>query len=313
MHETYRWPPLNAFRGFEAAARLNSFSKAAEELGMTQSAISHQIRTLEEFLGQPLFNRVNRGVSLSDAGYDLHQTVVACFGDLANGIKRLDQYKKPTQVVVHTSSAFASTWLLPRLTEFRRTTPDIDVWLYTTDAEQDEEMLEVDLAVLFGTGHWSDFIVEPFFGDAYLPVCSPGYLKAQAPIREPADLLAHTLLHGEDDVPWAAWFEHAGVRNVNPVIGPNFSNPALLLQAAIQGQGIGLGHLVLASGDLNAGRLVSPLDIRVPTRKAHFLVANRNEIHKPKVAAVASWLRAEAALFAERLELGAPSSAAPNE
>lgn len=132
-----QWPPLNVLRGFEAAARLGSFHQAAQELHLTQSAISQQIRSLEELLGQPLFHRQGRSVTLTDAGQDLLETTQSVLLQLAMGIQRLEQYRKPNQLVLNTSTAIARHWLLPRLGAFHRAYPEVDLWLFTSDEEPD--------------------------------------------------------------------------------------------------------------------------------------------------------------------------------
>ena len=142
-----QWPPLNVLRGFEAAARLGSFHQAAQELHLTQSAISQQIRSLEELLGQPLFHRQGRSVALTDAGQDLLETTQNVLLQLAVGIQRLEQYRKPNQLVLNTSSAIARHWLLPRLADFHRQHPDIDLWLFTSDEEPDMAEQTIDLAL----------------------------------------------------------------------------------------------------------------------------------------------------------------------
>ena len=167
------WPPLNALRGFEAAARLGSFHKAAEELHLTQSAISQQIRSLESYLEQPLFFRQGRSVALTDAGFDLLSTTQALLQQLAVGIRRLEQYRKPNQLVVNTTPAFARHWLLPHLAEFHRLHPQIDLWLFTSDEVPDMATQTIDVAVRDDLTAQAECSYRVLLEDRLLPVAHP--------------------------------------------------------------------------------------------------------------------------------------------
>jgi LysR family glycine cleavage system transcriptional activator len=281
---------LNCLRGFEAAARLGSFSRAAEALNMTQSAISHQVKTLENYLDQPLFIRVNRKVLLADAGKDLLATTDECMNLLDDGFRRLEQFKKPNQLIVHTSSAFASRWLLPRLGEYRRQNPGADVWLYTTDDKADLDLTEVHLAILYGSGHWPELSTTPILDDMLVPLCAPDHPIMQQQAVQAADLLNHGLLHGELRENWNDWFDALGADGIDLASGPNFSDSALLLQAAEQGQGIALGSLVLAAHSLAAGRLVSPLHRGIGTRSQYYLASRYEGLQSPLLLPFRSWL-----------------------
>lgn len=286
-------PPMSALRGFEAAGRLGSFSKAAEELAMTQSAVSHQIKSLEDFLGQPLFKRINRSAVLTDAGHDLLGTVEACLRQLEDGVRRLDQYKKPGQVIVSASHAFASRWLLPRLPRFRSQHPDLDVWLYTTDQSVDFERQEIDVSILLGDGKWPGLEVTKLFDEDLVPVCAPSLLR-DGPVKDPADLLRFTLLHDERREDWRGWFAKAGVAAAPPVAGPNFSDSGLLLQAAADGQGVALGSLLLATEDLRAGRLVVAHDLPLRSKLSYYAVCADRNLARPMIRSFHGWLIAAA-------------------
>ncbi len=261
---------------------------------MTQSAISHQIRTLEDYIGQPLFKRVKRRVVLSDAGHDLLLSVEEVLRGLDDGFRRLNQYKKPHQLIVHTSSAFASSWLVERLCEFRTGNPDLDVWLYTTDGEPDLDLTEVHVAILFGDGRWKGLSVSKLLSEEYVPMCSPEHAAAKGGIGQPSDLLNHTLLHSELREDWATWFAHVGMPHINPVQGPNFTNPAILLQAAKLGQGVVLGSVLLAAKDMQEGRLVCPLNLRLKSRNGYYIVARHEEEERPKARLFVDWLKSQA-------------------
>jgi len=284
-----RLPPVSALRGFEAAGRLGSFSKAAEELAMSQSAVSHQIKSLEDFLGQPLFKRINRSAVLTDAGYDLLGTVEACLRQLEDGVRRLEQYKKPGQVIVSVSHAFASRWLLPRLPQFRAQHPDLDVWLYTTDQPMDFERQEVDLSIWLGDGKWPGLEVTKLFEEDLMPLCAPPLLNGRR-LEQPGELLDFTLLHDERREDWRSWFAKAGVAATPPVAGPNFSDSGLLLQAAADGQGMALGSLLLAADDLREGRLVVAYDLPLKSKLSYYTVCADRNLARPMIRSFHDWL-----------------------
>jgi LysR family glycine cleavage system transcriptional activator len=244
------WPPLNALRGFEAAARLGSFHKAAEELHLTQSAISQQIRSLESFLEQPLFYRSGRSVSLSDAGHDLLSTTQALLQQLAVGIRRLEQYRKPNQLVVNTSPAFARHWLVPRLGEFHRLHPEIDLWLLTSDETPDMATQTIDIAVRDDLSAQAECSFRVLLEDRLYPAGHPSQLQL--------DAAARTTLHGEREMDWSHWQVQGGADIGQHSQGLNFSDPGLLLDAASQGLGIALVSQLLAAQARRDG-LLQPL------------------------------------------------------
>ena len=223
------WPPLNALRGFEAAARLGSFHKAAEELHLTQSAISQQIRSLEGYLEQPLFFRNGRSVALTDAGFDLLSTTQSMLQQLAVGIRRLEQYRKPNQLVVNTTPAFARHWLLPRLADFHRLHPEVDLWLLTTDDPPDMASQTIDIAIRDDLSAQAECSFKVLHADRLLPAGHPQLLRLPAEQR--------TTLHGEREMDWSHWAVQAGVDVGQQQHGLNFSDPGLLLDAACQGPG----------------------------------------------------------------------------
>ena len=281
---------MNCLRGFQAAARYGSFSRAAKELHMTQSAVSHQIKTLEEYLRQPLFIRVNRKVKLTDAGQELLTITDQCLETLGKGLQRLEHFRKPNQLILHTDSAFASNWLVPRLCGFRKQYPGIDLWLYTTDMAPDLELAEVHIAILYGRGDWPGLSSTPLLADAMLPLCSPSHPIMSQAIIEPADLLAYDLLHGEQDENWHSWFASHGMTAANPVAGPNFSNPAHLLQTAVAGHGIALGSIVLATDLMKSGQLVCPIHLGLNSKQGYHLVTREDGLKSRNSAPFRGWL-----------------------
>ncbi|MFV3307837.1 LysR substrate-binding domain-containing protein [Pseudomonas sp. NY15181] len=242
------WPPLNTLRGFEAAARLGSFHKAAEELHLTQSAISQQIRSLESFVEQPLFYRSGRKVALTDAGFDLLSTTQSLLQQLAVGIRRLDQYRKPNQLVVNTTPAFARHWLVPRLGDFHARHPQIDLWLLTTSETPDMATQTIDIAVRDDLTAQAECRFRILLEDRLYPACHPRVLQQPEVTR--------TTLHGEREMDWAHWQLQGGAPVGQRSEGLNFSDPGLLLDAASQGLGIALVSQLLAGDARDNGHLV---------------------------------------------------------
>ncbi|MEI9427490.1 LysR substrate-binding domain-containing protein [Mesorhizobium sp. Cs1299R1N3] len=290
--------PLTALRSFEAAGRHLSFSKAAEELFVSQAAISRQIRELETFLRQPLFERHYRRVELTDAGRRLLAQLVKSF----DAIDRLlgDLAATPAQSVVRVSvePSLAAVWLVARLNRFRQLRPDIDVSL-----EVDPKLIEFrgdqpELALRFSSSatSWPRSEAERLASTVDSPVLSPALLSSGPALEKPADLARYTLLHEENRQGWARWFEAAGVSaDTVPARGPMLADASLSKQAALLGHGVALGDLLQIGDELATGALVKPFDIDVASG-AYWLVARRLSDLSEPAAAFADWVRSE---FAE--------------
>ena len=291
MDTDSRWPPLNCLRGFVAAARYNNFSAAAEALHLTQSAVSHQIKTLESWLGQPLFIRHQRRVQLTDAGSDLLHTAETCLAGLDKGLRRLEQYKKPNQFIVFTGADFASGWLISRLAQFRQHCPRVDVWLYTSDGTPELDIAEVHCAILQGSGDWRDVDAQHLLDDEQLPLCAPDHPLLTRRERQPLDLLDYQLLHDEDEITWGDWFRAVGFAQVNPVEGANFSSQNLMLQAAELGQGIALGSRLVAADRIADGRLVAAMPQSLNSGRGVYLLRHEDGLRSDYLEAFGNWLR----------------------
>lgn len=276
------WPPLNALRGFEAAARLGSFHKAAEELHLTQSAISQQIRSLEGYLEQPLFFRNGRSVALTDAGFDLLSTTQSMLQQLAVGIRRLEQYRKPNQLVVNTTPAFARHWLLPRLADFHRLHPEVDLWLLTTDETPDMATQTIDIAIRDDLSAQAECSFKVLHADRLLPACHPQLLTLPAEQR--------TTLHGEREMDWSHWAVQAGVDVGQQQHGLNFSDPGLLLDAACQGLGIALISQLLSQQALANGLLQPLLEQTIRGPNWAWLI-HRDSEADPLTRGFCAWLQ----------------------
>lgn len=301
-----RLPPLNSLRAFEAVARLKSFKKAADELSVTQSAVSHQVKTLEDWAGITLFRREGRHAVPTDPGQAYAAAIGPALDAIDQATRRLlmsDPQKGWLTVAMLPS--FASKWLLPRLAAFRTLHPEIDVWISTWA----DDMIafgsgEADVAIRYGDGDWEGVHTTRFMTEELFPVCAPQLLLGPHPLKDPQDLKHHTLLHDELTQGWPAWLGAAGVTDIDPERGPGFDDSALLIQAAIGGMGVALGRSALVQTDLEAGRLVAPFALRLPAKDAYWIVCREGTEKLPKIRAFREWLIEQAVK-----ESAAPSSA----
>jgi LysR family glycine cleavage system transcriptional activator len=289
-----RLPPLNALRAFEAAARHLSFTRAADELAVTQAAVSHQVKALEDWLGRRLFHRVTRGLRLTDGGQALLPVLSESFERIGEAIERLGRDEDSRRLTLSTTDSFAAAWLVPRLRRFRDAEPGIEVHVTTSDTNVDFSRSDVDMAVRYGTGPWPGLHTVPLFEEDVFPVCSPKLLTGEHPLREPGDLRFHTLLH--DDMPetWRQWLTAAGVKGVDPDRGPSFMRSNLVILAALDGEGVALGRSRLVAHHLAEGRLVRPFALSLPARFAFFIVCPEQTKDRPKIRVFREWLVAEA-------------------
>ena len=295
-----RLPPLTSLEGFEAAARLGSFSAAAEELNLTQSAISHQIRLLENSLGQPVFRRLHRSVVLTDAGRDFRHSVTAILDGLREGVRRLEPYKKPGSVVVYCDPGLASGWLAPKLSELHTLHPRIDVWLVTTTQPVDFARDEVDILLRRHLASRPPLLspsvqVQRLFGEILRPIAHPKLVPSLRR-RDGGDWPQRaTLLHEEDFDGWPLWFKEHGaqsgatdVRAINA--GPNFSDAFVMLQAAASGLGLALASILIAKPFLDDRRLAWLSSHSIDSPNAYFISAPDSALADPDSKAVFDWI-----------------------
>ena len=290
-----RLPPLSALRGFEAAARLNSFSKASSELFMTQSAISHQVKLLEEYFGQALFKRVNRTVEVTDAGIDFLKTTQLVLSQLQKGTIRLEFFNKAA-VVLNTTPAFASKWLMRRLPEFKQQNPEIDAWIYTQYSQDELENAEVDFAIWLGTGDWPNTQCIQLFEDEVTPLYAPSMLIDGQPIESPEDLAKYPLIHVEQverREDWHAWLTQEGMTDIESVVGYNFNDSSLALECALAGQGVVLGSTLLAQDLIASGQLIRPFTHSLSTELNYYLVYNKERLNDENVSRMIDWVLAQ--------------------
>jgi LysR family glycine cleavage system transcriptional activator len=301
---TRRLPPLSALRAFEAAARHLSFTRAAGELHVTQTAISHQIRALEELLGVRLFRRLPRGLLLTEEGQTYLPAVRDAFDRIDAATEQLAAVSASGTLTVSVVPSFGAKWLVPRLGRFRAVHPDIDLRISTASHLVDFAREDVDVGIRMGRGNYPGLRVDRLFGETMTPVCAPALLEGSHPLRQPEDLRHHVLLHEDDYTAWQLWLKLARVESVDAQRGPIFTDGAIVVQAAAEGQGVALARSALAAGDVAAGRLVQPFDVSIPYELAYYLVCLEATAERPKVRRFREWVLAEAAAPEARLNDG---------
>jgi LysR family glycine cleavage system transcriptional activator len=285
-----RLPPLNALKAFEASARQLSFTRAAEELFVTQAAISHQIKSLEEFLGIKLFMRKNRALLLSEEGQAYYLDIKEVFNKISDATERLLARGAKGAITVSLQPSFAIQWLVPRLNAFNALHPDIDVRIKAVDQPESSLTEDVDVAIYYGRGHWADIHAEQLQKEYLVPVCSPLLLQGKKPLNIVEDLVNHTLLHDTSRRDWKRWFKQVGVKATNVNHGPIFSHSAMVVQAALHGQGVALAHKFLAKPDIAAGRLICPFEEVLESKNAYYVVCRERQVDLGKIAAFREWV-----------------------
>jgi LysR family transcriptional regulator, glycine cleavage system transcriptional activator len=310
LREAGRFPPLNALRAFEAAARHLSFKKAARELFVTPGAVSHQVKLLEDHLGVALFRRLTRALELTPEAQAMLPKVREGLESLQQAVDRVRAREESPALTVMAPPGFATRWLVPRLAGFTNNHPDVELHVASRGDMIDagDEELEMPPAngapfmmVRFGRGQYPGLQVDEVFSALYVPVCSPRLLQGPHPLRAPDDLRWHTLLHDDTVVEegarpsWADWLESVGVKGVDAARGPHFSDASLALDAAIEGMGVTLAMKPLVRPDIEAGRLAMPFDITAPTSYSYYLLTPENDAGKASVAAFRRWILTEAA------------------
>ena len=296
-------PPLNSLRFFEAAARHLSFTRAADELHVTQAAVSHHIKLLEQHFGVRLFRRLTRRLLLTDEGQTLLPVVQACFERLAASTKILAETQRGGPLTVMLRPFFAARWLAPRLSRFWQRHPDIDLLLHHSNELLGFDAESIDMAVRWSQGEWTDVENELLLNVAITPVCSPQLLSGPRPLRTVDSLRYHTLLHEQNYDTWKKWLKAAGARKVNARHGSIIDDSNVRIQAAIDGQGVAMGAPVLLDDDLATGRLVAPFELMLDDW-AYYIIYPSGALSKTNVKAFRDWLLEEAA--ADAAKYGSP-------
>ena len=301
-----RLPPLNARRAFEAAARHLNFSRAADELSVTPGAVSQQIQNLEDYVGAALFKRTPKGLLLTDAAQTALPALREAFDRLAEAASLLTAAVDGRRLTLTAPPSFAAKWLVPRLGAFEQGHPQVDIWLSAGIELVDLAAGEVDVAIRYGAGRYPGLEVRRLFSETVIPVAAPSHL-AENPLNTPADLANHILLHDgspdlDDSCPdWSMWLAARGLKSIDGMRGPRFNQSSLVIEAAVNGRGVALAKRTLAAADLEAGRLVAPLQIATAVDFAYYLVHPKAKGRLPQVKAFVSWIEAEALAHEEAL------------
>jgi LysR family transcriptional regulator, glycine cleavage system transcriptional activator len=289
-------PPLTALRAFEAAGRHLSITRAADELCVTAAAVSHQVKTLEDYLEVRLFRRTGNSLFLTDAGQALLPGLRAGFAELERAMSALREHDLHGAFVLSVAPVFATGWLIPRLDGFHAAHPDIDVRISATLELADFERDGIDAAIRVGRGRYPGLVAHRLFGESVVPMCSPALLKGEPPLATPEDLRHHVLLHfdwpaREQVTPdWATWLRSAEVKGVDATRGPRFTQTDYAMQAAVEGAGVVLGWRSLAQADLDSGRLTIPFDLPLQMDVAFYFVYPEASAERPKLARFREWL-----------------------
>ncbi len=303
MHrELRRLPSLDFLKGFEAAGRLLSFTRAAEEIFVTQSALSRQIQALEAALGVALFVRRHRALALTAAGQAYHREIAALLGALAAATQTVRGVTRGPGLTLSTTVSFASLWIIPRLSSFRARCPDVEVFVSADDRLVDLARGEVDVAIRYLPAESVPEGAVRLFGERMMPVASPSLLRRPGErLARPSDLAGHVLLHLDDPdgvmpwLDWRAWLAANGEAGLKPAGSLRFKLYDQVIQAALGGQGVALGRVPLVSGLLRAGKLVAPFAKRYESTRGYFAVVAPHARERADVAAFVEWARSEAA------------------
>lgn len=290
-----RLPSLNALRAFEAGARHLSFTRAAEELSVSQTAISHQVRHLEDQLGAKLFERRARELRLTPSGSLLFPAVSRSLDGMAEAVARVRAAPASRPLTVSVAPTFGARWLSQRLGRFWREHPDVDVRLHHALKLVDLRRDDVDLAVRWGRGRWPGVKSEKLMEAHVTPLCSPALQEGEYPLRAPPDLRHHTLIQQKDTHEWAEWLAAAGVQGIEALRGPVVDDANVIIQLALAGDGVMLGSPELLSAEIAAGRLVAPFISDPDPAVAYYVVYLPDALAQPQVRAFRDFLKREAA------------------
>ncbi|WP_244484562.1 LysR substrate-binding domain-containing protein [Mesorhizobium sp. Root552] len=296
-------PSMTALVVFEAAARRMSFTKAAEELGITQAAVSRQVQALEQTFGFQLFRRLHRSIELTERGRVLSKSMSESLGAITRTVRSLTEEKNAGELVIAASVAFSHFWLLPKISDFRRTNPQVRLKIVSQDSNVNLQREDIDIAIRYGDGHWADGKAIALFNDDVFPVCSPEYLAKRGSPDCVADLTRHNLIASDSqDASWIGWdewlraFGHGGdPRHVT--LSCSFYTDAI--HAAMRGEGIALGWNRLVHDLLARNQLVRVSAESLRTREAYFVVLKKGQPPKPQVEPFMRWIRSETGDLAE--------------
>lgn len=298
--------PLHALHTFESAARHQSYSLAADELHVTHSAVSQQIRILEEALGVRLFGRQGRQMLLTKEGALLYKRIQPALKQIDRATAEVGALQRSPSITVTTLTSFANRWLLPRLARFQKRRPDIAVHIRASEELKDMERAEVDVAIRYGRGTWKGCNAEKLLDEWLFPVCSPAFNKGRLP-GTIKSLKRYRVLRDDcremrdgSSVEWKTWLQQAGIDSADLMHETSYSDANLMLESAIAGQGIAIGRSALVSADMAAGRLVRVFDVIAPAPYSYYIVTAASRKMSAEVQAFVQWLQQEAALYGRK-------------
>jgi len=287
-----RLPPLNSLKSFEAAGRLLSFTRAAHELNVTQAAVSHQIKLIEGYLDLTLFVRTPRKLVLTEQGRALLPDIIEAFDKLSNAIGAVRQDPSSKMISVRLAPSFAAKWLSPRLKYFWLQHPEIDLRLYHAHPAVEFDREEIDIAVTYGKGDWPGVVADPILSLDFYPVCTPAFMTNDRPLSNIDNLRYYSLLHDANYECWSDWLKLAKIEGINANKGTIIDDTNVLIQAAVDGQGVALGSTTFVQDLLDSGKLVKPFDITLVNEFAYYVVCPEAHLKNSSVQAFKNWLLA---------------------
>ncbi|SNB62900.1 transcriptional regulator, LysR family [Arboricoccus pini] len=297
-----RLPPLNSLRAFLAAARYTSFVKAGDELGVTPAAISQQVKQLEAALSVELFERMPRGLVLTESARAAMPELEKAFAHLARAVTDLQGASIAGPLIVSVIPSFAARWLVPRIAHFIAGYPDIELTLKAEIRNVEFSREDVDIGIRYGRGIYPGLETRLLLTEEVFPVCAPALMNAQKPLRRLDDLRHHVLLHDrtlsgdEPSLTWRAWLQGNDIQDFDATRGPGFTDATMMIDAAARGAGIALGRSALVADDLASGRLVRPFPIQRPAEYAYYAVTPEGASRQPRVRLFISWLEEQATI-----------------
>ena len=290
----HRLPPLISLRVFEAVARHLSFTKAAEELHVTQAAVSHQVKKLEEWLGLTLFLRLNRSIKLTREGEAYAKPLSEAFDALAAATDTLLNNTGPQSISIATFDSIAANWLAPRIRKFQEGNPGIAIKIATRNFYSDFSENDADVEIRYGDGAWPGLHVVKIADEEIFPVCSPSLLGRKRKLKSVDEAKNYELIHDEMVMEWADWLEAAGASTANADRGLHYNHSHIVIQSAIAGEGLALGRSLLVADELASGRLIAPFDFKMRSKFSYYMVCPKELSDQAWINEFRDWLLKEA-------------------
>ena len=289
-------PPLNGLRAFECAARHMSFTLASQELNVTQAAVSHQVKSLENHLGVLLFKRLTRKLVLTEAGQNLMPEIREAFDRIGTAVDGIRQDEINERLTVRLGPSLAARWLSPRLKQFWQQFPKVDLCLFHSNSPVNFDREDIDLAITYGKGDWPGVLSSRLHDSDYFPVCSPGLIEAFGGKISISDLNQITLLHDARYEVWEQWLQLTDQAGVNARRGVLIDDTNVLMQAALDGQGMAMGSTLFVQRYMASGRLVRPFDLSLSSENAYYIVCPKNHLQRQVVSDFKHWLLAQGSM-----------------